>query len=241
MNTQIVVPIEKNQKGVLNNTVQTAGYISGKFHILDPLKAVAGVRVSNWEYEAADGKGNREFKNEITPYFGLIYDVARDYSAYVSYTSIFKPQNRKDVSGNYLDPIDGKSYEMGLKGEYLDGKLNAALSIFRIEQDNVAEQLYDSNGKAIKVKDINGIDTAENAYFAAEGVTSKGVELNIDGELNENWGLSFGVANFDAKDAKGVDYNSTSSRTTADLFVKYKNAIIGIIIGLILQLFLPLF
>ena len=223
MNTQIVVPIEKNQKGVLNNTVQTAGYISGKFHILDPLKAVAGVRVSNWEYEAADGKGNREFKNEITPYFGLIYDVARDYSAYVSYTSIFKPQNRKDVSGNYLDPIDGKSYEMGLKGEYLDGKLNAALSIFRIEQDNVAEQLYDSNGKAIKVKDINGIDTAENAYFAAEGVTSKGVELNIDGELNENWGLSFGVANFDAKDAKGVDYNSTSSRTTADLFVKYKN------------------
>jgi len=134
MNTQIVVPIEKNQKGVLNNTVQTAGYISGKFHILDPLKAVAGVRVSNWEYEAADGKGNREFKNEITPYFGLIYDVARDYSAYVSYTSIFKPQNRKDVSGNYLDPIDGKSYEMGLKGEYLDGKLNAALSIFRIEQ-----------------------------------------------------------------------------------------------------------
>jgi len=38
-----------------------------------------------------------------------------------------------------------------------------------------------------------------------------------------NWGLSFGVANFDAKDAKGVDYNSTSSRTTADLFVKYKN------------------
>ena len=133
MNTQIVVPIEKNQKGVLNNTVQTAGYISGKFHILDPLKAVAGVRVSNWEYEAADGKGNREFKNEITPYFGLIYDVARDYSAYVSYTSIFKPQNREDVSGNYLDPIDGKSYEMGLKGEYLDGKLNAALSIFRIE------------------------------------------------------------------------------------------------------------
>ena len=223
MNTQIVVPIEKNQKGVLYNTVQTAGYISGKFHILDPLKAVAGVRVSNWEYEAADGKGNREFKNEITPYFGLIYDVARDYSAYVSYTSIFKPQNRKDVSGNYLDPIGGKSYEMGLKGEYLDGKLNAALSIFRIEQDNVAEQLYDSQGKEVKVKDSNGVDTAENAYFAAEGVTSKGVELNIDGELNENWGLSFGVANFDAKDAKGVDYNSTSSRTTADLFVKYKN------------------
>ncbi len=77
----------------------------------------------------------------------------------MSYTSIFKPQNRKDVSGNYLDPIDGKSYEMGLKGEYLDGKLNAALSIFRIEQDNVAEQLYDSNGKEVKVKDSNGADT----------------------------------------------------------------------------------
>ena len=107
----------------------------------------------------------------------------------------------------------------------MDGKLNAALSIFRIEQDNVAEQLYDSNGKEVKVKDSNGADTPENAYFAAEGVTSKGVELNIDGELNENWGLSFGVANFDAKDAKGVDYNSTvlGLRQTYLLNIKMKH------------------
>ncbi|NCI79796.1 TonB-dependent siderophore receptor [Acinetobacter kanungonis] len=222
--TEIVVPVERNQKGALNNTVQTAGYISGKFHILDPLKAVVGVRVSNWKYEVpTNSKANREFENEITPYFGLIYDLSRDYSAYASYTSIFKPQSRKDVSGNYLDPIDGKSYEIGLKGEYFDGKLNAALSIFRIEQDNVAAQLFDSQGNAVKVKDLNGVNTTENAYYAAEGVTSKGVELNVDGEINENWGLSFGVANFDAKDAKGDDYNPTSSRTTADLFVKYKN------------------
>lgn len=219
MNTQIVVPIEKNQKGVLNNTVQTAGYISGKFHILDPLKAVAGVRVSNWEYESETHTTDRKFENQLTPYAGLIFDFAPNYSWYASYTSIFKPQTNRDQSGDYLDPVEGKSYETGVKGEFLDKRLNAGLSVFRIEQSNAAQALLKADGTNVKVDGT----TNENAYYGTDGVVSKGVELNIDGEINDNWGLSFGVANFDAKDAKGDDYNPTNSRTTADVFVKYKN------------------
>lgn len=219
MNTQIVVPIEKNQKGVLNNTVQTAGYISGKFHILDPLKAVAGLRVSNWEYESETHTTDRKFENQLTPYAGLIFDFAPNYSWYASYTSIFKPQTNRDQSGDYLDPVEGKTYETGVKGEFLDKRLNAGLSVFRIEQSNAAQALLKADGTNVKVDGT----TNENAYYGTDGVVSKGVELNIDGEINDNWGLSFGVANFDAKDAKGDDYNPTNSRITADVFVKYKN------------------
>ena len=219
MNTQIVVPIEKNQKGVLNNTVQTAGYISGKFHILDPLKAVAGLRVSNWEYESETRTTDRKFENQLTPYAGLIFDFSPNYSWYASYTSIFKPQTNRDQSGDYLDPVEGKTYETGVKGEFFDKRLNAGLSVFRIEQSNAAQALLKADGTNVKVDGTAN----ENAYYGTDGVVSKGVELNIDGEINDNWGLSFGVANFDAKDAKGDDYNPTNSRTTADVFVKYKN------------------
>lgn len=92
------------------------------------------------------------------------------------------------------------------------------MAIFRIEQDNAAALLLNEKGENIKVDGL-----AENAYYGTDGVVSKGVELNVDGEINDNWGVSFGVANFDAEDAEGNDYNTTSSRNTADLFVKYKN------------------
>ncbi len=63
-----------------NKTTQTGAYlVTGKFTLLEPLKLVTGVRVSNWEYESADGKGNRKFDNKVTPYAGLIYDFLEDY------------------------------------------------------------------------------------------------------------------------------------------------------------------
>lgn len=220
MNTQLVIPLTMNLKGDLNKTTQSAGYISGKFHILDPLKVVTGVRLSNWKYE--DGKADRKFNDELTPYAGIVFDLNQNYSWYASYTNIFKPQSRKDVNNRYLDPSIGKSYETGVKGEFFDGRLNAGLGIYRIEQDNVADLLLDAQGNNVKIKDSNGRPTADNAYHSIDGVTAKGVELNIDGEINDNWGLSFGAASFSAKDAKGVDVLTTSSRQTADLFLKYK-------------------
>lgn len=68
----------------------------------------------------------------------------------------------------------------------------------------------------------NGIQTTEQAYQAVDGVESKGFEFEADGEINDNWGINFGIANFEAKDAKGTKVNTTNSRTTSNLFVKYK-------------------
>ncbi|MFY9080636.1 TonB-dependent siderophore receptor [Aliarcobacter butzleri] len=198
-------------KNTLNSTTQKAVYLAGKFSLMEDLKLISGVRVSSWEYNAANGVGNREFDNEVTPYVGLIYDLDDNHSIYTSYTSIFKPQNFKDTSGNYLDPIDGKSYETGIKGEYFDGRLNTAISIFRIEQDGVGE----------KIDGVFVANTTEQAYKVAKGVVSKGVELNISGEIADNFNLDFGLANFEAEQENGTKFNTDSSRTTANLFAKY--------------------
>lgn len=216
MNTQLLTLITNPNKIPLNETTQTGIYLAGKFQVLDSLKVVAGARLSDWEYTAEDGKGNREFSNELTPYFGVIYDVARDHSLYASYTDIFKPQNRRDENANYLDPAIGRNYETGVKSEWFAGQLNTALSVFRIEQDNFAQEV---SGAFVF---INGVRSTEKAYRAADGVVSEGVEFEMDGEINDNWGINFGIANFEAKDAQDVKVNTNNSRTTSNLFVKYK-------------------
>lgn len=216
MNTQLLTPVRNPKTLALNETVQTGVYLAGKFHLLDPLKLVTGARLSNWEFNASDSKGNREFNNELTTYVGLIYDVAADHSVYASYTDIFKPQNRRDEGGNYLDPSVGANYETGIKSEFLNGRLNTALSIFRIEQSNYAEEI---SGAFVYE---NGVKTAEKAYRAVDGVVSKGIEFEADGEINDHWSVNFGVAKFQAKDAQGNKVNTNNSRTTSNLFAKYK-------------------
>ncbi len=196
-----------SSSGTPNKIKQTAAYLVGKFSLMEDLKLIAGARLTNWKYTEDGGVNDREFDNELTPYVGLVYDLNENHSIYTSYTSIFKPDDKKDRSGNYLDPLEGKNYEAGIKGEYFDGKLNASLSVFRIEQD----------GTETDGAQVNGYQP----YTFVEGVTSKGFEFDIHGQVTDNFSLSMGVANFKAEDAEGNKFNTKASRTTANLFAKY--------------------
>lgn len=210
--SRIIGSINNSYASPSNETIQSGAYVAGKFKILEPLKLVVGARVSNWEYASEDGDGNRKFNNEATPYAGLIFDFLDNYSWYVSYTGIFKPEDKRGIDGQYLDPREGKSYETGLKGTFFDNKLNASLSVFQTQQDNVAEL----TGEKIE---INGQPL--DVYRSADGVESKGFELEVDGEIIPNWNLSFGIAHFNAEDATGTKVQTTSARTSANLFTKY--------------------
>ncbi|ENU38027.1 TonB-dependent siderophore receptor [Acinetobacter johnsonii] len=209
--SKIIGSINNNVANPSNKTTQTGAYLAGKFTLLEPLKLVTGVRVSNWEYESADGKGNRKFDNKVTPYAGLIYDFLEDYSWYASYTGIFKPEDKQSADGQYLDPREGKSYETGLKGEFFDKQLNASMSVFLTQQDNVAEI----------IGTIMDGDEVKNIYGSADGVESKGFEIELDGKLTDKWDMSFGVAHFNAEDANGKKVQTTAARTSANLFTKY--------------------
>jgi len=209
--SKIIGSINNNVANPSNKTTQTGAYLAGKFTLLEPLKLVTGVRVSNWEYESEDGNGNRKYNNKVTPYAGLIYDFLEDYSWYASYTEIFKPENKQDANQQYLDPREGKSYETGLKGEFFDKQLNASMSVFLTQQDNVAE----------KIGSIKIGDEFKDVYSSTDSVESKGFEIELDGKITNNWDMSFGVAHFNAEDANGKKVQTTAARTSANLFTKY--------------------
>ncbi|RMT27912.1 TonB-dependent siderophore receptor, partial [Pseudomonas syringae pv. spinaceae] len=66
-----------------------------------------------------------------------------------SYTDIFNPQNYQDLSGKVLDPVVGKNYEVGIKGEYFNGALNASLAVFQIDQENLKTEAPTQAGCAV--------------------------------------------------------------------------------------------
>lgn len=195
-------------------TEQKAIYLANKLSLSEKVKLIVGARLSEWKYTSTDSsKATRNFDNQVTPYLGLVYDIDENHSVYTSYTSIFNPQDKQDVSGKYLDPIDGDSYEAGVKGEYFEGKLNTSLALFRIEQDGVGEK--DGSKKV-------STNPTKDAYKAAKGVVSKGFEIDIAGRITDNLSMNFGIANFYAVDANGKQFNTQASRTTANVFAKYK-------------------
>ncbi|RKF17615.1 TonB-dependent receptor [Altericroceibacterium spongiae] len=99
-------------------------------------------------------------------------------------TDIFRPQNNVDISGNTIAPIEGRNFEIGLKGEYLDGALNASLALFRIDEANRARELADQGA----------CPTFPNrsCYEAAGLVRSEGVDIELQGELAAGWQIGTG-------------------------------------------------
>jgi len=209
-------------------TQQEAVFGAARFSLADPLKLILGARVTNYQrrgYGAYTTPYSMKFNSEVTPYAGLVFDLTKELSLYASYTNIFQPQNARDINGNYIEPIKGKSMEVGLKGEFLDGRLNASGSVFRIRQQNLAV----ATGETIP--GLGGIPEA--AYRASDGATSTGFELEVSGELARNWNLSAGYTQFKLRDADGEDVNTLYPRKQLRLFTTYRlsGALSGLTLG----------
>ncbi|MDV3516198.1 ferric-rhodotorulic acid/ferric-coprogen receptor FhuE [Stenotrophomonas sp. C1657] len=187
---------------------QKAGYAAARLSLADPLKLIIGARYTEWKSE---GEGADRQHKVTTPYAGLVFDINDTYSAYTSYTEIFQPQTLKDRNGSYLDPVDGKSYEVGVKGAWFDNRLNASLAVFRIEQDNVGQ---------ITGEPVPGSQN-EFAYRAARGTVSRGFEFELNGELAPGWNATFGASRYVAKDANDADINTNLPQTALKLFTSY--------------------
>ncbi|RKT49657.1 outer membrane receptor for ferric coprogen and ferric-rhodotorulic acid [Azonexus fungiphilus] len=176
-------------------TTQTAAFATTRLSLTDRLSALLGARANWYEYDSHVPPANAsvvthyKINREVTPYAGLVYDLTPQLSAYASYTEIFQPQNVLDASGNMLAPITGEDYEIGFKGEFLNGRLNATLGMFRI----------DNNGKAVE-------DTASTTPCPPSNLTgycrvaggeqrSEGWELELSGEIQPKWQVFAGYTN----------------------------------------------
>ncbi|KMM84176.1 outer-membrane receptor for ferric coprogen and ferric-rhodotorulic acid [Pseudomonas taetrolens] len=161
-------------------TTQEGLYMTTRLSLADPLKLILGGRLDWYEYDNRDAEGDYKVTRNVTRYAGLIYDLDDHHSVYASYSDIFTPQSSKDISATPVKPIIGKNYEVGIKGEYFDGGLNASLALFRIDQENRAVQVF--------VPDC----PQSSCYEASGEIRSQGIDFELQGALTENWQVGGG-------------------------------------------------
>lgn len=159
-------------------------YAATRLSITDPLSVIAGVRTTDYSATTRNVGGvrsNQQNNGIVTPYLGAVYDLNDTYSLYASYTDIFNPQTAETERGTKVEPIRGQSYETGIKGEWLEGRLNASAAYFRTKQEN----------KAV-LDDGLTTPTGGDAYKAGTGQETDGIDLEIAGALTPNWNVYAG-------------------------------------------------
>lgn len=202
---------------------QSAAYASTRLRATDDLSFILGTRVSDWDntvktdrYSGTDSEVRRQENGVVSPFAGVVYDLDQHWSLYASYTSIFKPQNSMTVTGSYIDPLEGDGYEVGSKAALFEDRLNLALALYEIKQDNLA--VRDGNLTA---------PDGSAAYRAESGTKTRGFEFEVSGELAYDWQATASFSRNIVQDADGNKLNTNVPQNTLKLFTTYTLNSIG--------------
>ena len=184
-------------------------FAQDSIHLTDQWILVAGARFQ--KYDQLGGK-SIPFKvstdtNGVKwiPRAGLVYRYTDELSFYGSYTESFKPNSSiAPLSGGVvLDssvaPEESKSWELGAKLD-IPGRITGTVALYDIKKRNVL------------VSTTVGTNTV---YSVAGDVGSRGLELDVSGQLSEQWSLIGSYAYTDAEVTKDTKYQGMRLQNVA--------------------------
>lgn len=185
-------------------------YAATRLHLNDDLKLLLGANYVQAESSGSSyGTDTIYDEDKVLPYAGLTYNFSPEYTGYLSYTSIFRPQTTRADDGSINKPIEGESYEVGVKGSWLDDKLTATMAVFRTEQSNYP------------LRDSDGIPTLRTTQVS--DLRSQGYEFGLAGQLTDHFNLSFGYTQFSLKDLiNGGDARTFNPTQSFNLLTNYQ-------------------
>lgn len=190
------VPVffETDQSGFKER--QYSAYLNARFQLSDATNLLLGGRSAHWQLD--EGSRKRE-EDVFVPYIGLVHALNDTWSAYGSYTKIFQPQEGVVLlygrPGASPDPEQGEGYEAGVKASLGDGQLTANLAVFQMDVSNLAFWNRDTR------------------FYEVHGETrTRGVEVELNGQLAEGWQIGTGYAY-----ARTEDENSQRTLTRLPL------------------------
>ena len=152
-------------------------------------------------------------ETNFSPRLGLVYKPFEDTSLYASWANSFIPTTfgGRSRTGSAFEPERGEQFEIGVKQSFLDNRLSATLALYNLTRQNVTT--------------TDPVDPNFSIQTGAQ--TSRGVELDISGEILPGWNMIATYAHTDAfvsadNDIPVGDRLAGIPRNTASLWTTYE-------------------
>ena len=188
-------------------------YLQDSVHLNDQWIVVGGIRYQKYHQVAGRGRPFRTNTDtsggKFVPRVGVVYKATPELSIYANIAKSFRPQSSISSEIGDLPPEEGLTYELGAKWDLARG-LSANLAVYTTDKKNVS---YFEN--------VNGTIVTR----AAGKVRSRGVELDVNGQLTDQLSIIASYGYTDAKIKDDPDYTGKQlvnvARHTASLFAAY--------------------
>ncbi|MDQ0122401.1 iron complex outermembrane receptor protein [Pseudomonas lini] len=185
-------------------------FVQDSIHLTDQWILVAGARFQEYDQYAGKGvpfRANTDSNGQKwVPRAGLVYRYTDALSFYGSYTESFKPNSTiaplsgsSTVLDGSIAPEEAKSWEMGAKLD-IPGRVTGNVALFDIKKRNVL--VANSEGPV-------------TLYSAAGEVRSRGLEVDLTGQLSDRWSMIGSYAYTDAEVTQDPTYKGKKLQNVA--------------------------
>lgn len=224
---------ENNRDGTLK--IRTHNYNQGTNYgvflqdlisFSDQYKLMLGLRYDYYDFSTTNklNGDNRQVKNKtISPNIGFVWQPIPQQSIYASYSRSFAPfggnmgvsmvSANQDLSRFNMEPTYNDQYEIGLKSDWFNQRLNTQLSAYHIKKHNL-RYLRDREDPT--------------SWASGAEMVSKGAEFSVIGRVLDNLYVRGGYGYNDVKTTKNpTNANEigkrlqNTSKHTGNIFVRY--------------------
>ena len=206
------IPDARNSKIVKTDTKRFGVYAQDLISITDKIKVLAGLRWSwqeaqadTYDYPTTGGEvlteGAKRKDQAFTPKAGLVYQPVTSVSLFASYANSFTPNTGTTVNGDALEASIIDQFELGVKKEFLEGKLTSNVTLYQIVNSNLAQTAeFKANGT---------LNTDTSIKVLSGETTSKGVEVDITAKPVEGLNIIAGYSYNDMRYTKTSGTNGS--------------------------------
>ena len=156
-------------------------------------------------------------QSTLLPRVGLVFTLNPNVNLYGTWVQGYQPQNTAAIinpeAGGPFDPLTSEMIEFGAKSEWLDNRLSATIAVYQIIERG---GLYNADDP----------DNPERLVQLGEE-RSRGLEINLSGNILPNWSIVAGYAFNDAEITRSDQEDvigrqkPNAPRNSANLWTKY--------------------
>lgn len=166
-------------------------YIQDQIDINEKFKLLLGLRYDDFDQTITNRLSSSTSKvspTETSYRAGVVFEPNSYISVYASYAEGFRPNTGTNFEGTAFKPENSESSEIGVKWSSEDGDIGGSVALFSATKSNIL--------------------TADpvNSGFSAElgEADSKGIEIDLVGNLTDDLSIYFSYAYTDAETANDV-------------------------------------